>query len=205
MKEKRSGEIYQFRLEHNQGLGYAQLLDFSDMSNISGWIIYIYDQFDVDQKILPSIETITNKSIFIGPLTHCKYPARRGKYAWKYIGKSNRLITTEYPTMKYLKGNRHKDNNWANLYPWFKETGIGSSCRKTQCSYEDIRHLETGVIDTQPSTVTKVTMKRLIDSGVDLREYYNLNDEINKLCFIEIVNTYYPLEKTIQLLNLISN
>jgi len=203
MQAERSGEVYRFRLEHGQGFGYAQLLDFSDLSNISGWIIYVYNRFDRNAKLIPSLESITNKGVFMGPLTHCGYPARRGRYAWKHIGKTDSLITAIYPTKKYLQGNIVKDNNWANLAPWFRAVGIGIGCKKIESSYEEIRSLETGILDTQPSTVTKVTMKRLIDAGANLREYYDLSDEINKSCLVEIVNTYYPLETTLKLLQLL--
>jgi len=203
MKVERSGEIYRFRLEHGQGFGYAQLLDFSDLSNISGWIIYVYNRFDTNGKLIPSLESITNKDIFMGPLTHCGYPARRGRYAWKYIGKTNNLLTSTYPTMKHLRGNITKDNNWANLGPWFQEVGIGISCNQIESSYEEIRNLEIGILDTEPSTVTKVTMKRLIDAGANLREYYDLSDRINEVCLVQIINTYYPLETTCKLLKLL--
>ena len=45
MIEKKSGLVFQLRLQHDLGYCFIQTLDFSDISPFSGKLIYVYDYF----------------------------------------------------------------------------------------------------------------------------------------------------------------
>ncbi|MEM8890692.1 MAG: hypothetical protein AAGD28_22130, partial [Bacteroidota bacterium] len=200
---ERSGEIYQLKLDHDLGFAYAQLLDFSDINNFSGWLVNIYDYYSPASLDEGSIPDIVSSPFSLGPIRLPSYPTRRGKAAWRLIGRSNEKISSELPGSKHLGGNITLDNNWNNLSPWFKVSGQGLDSIQVEYKYSEIRQLETGILNTQPSVVLKVSMKSIIDSGKDVSTYYDLNNTEIRVPFIQLINTYYSLAETKELLKLL--
>lgn len=205
MNIERSGEIYQLRLDFNLGFSYVQLLDFSDVNNFSGWLIYVYNWFETDKNANPTINQIECKSIALGPISMPGYPAKRGKYAWKYIGKTENLIATKLPLFKHLRGHIIKDNNWANLKPWFIQNEAEIDTQDEEVDYSKIRHLETEILNSQPGIATKATMYKIITEGDNVWDYYNLDIIENKILFIQLVNTYFSIDKSLELLGYLQN
>ena len=196
MKKETSGNIYKFQLEHNKGYCYAELLDFSDISDFDGILVQVYD-FGNEEDV--SIDQIKASKIIFGPAPMNKYPNERGRGAWKYIGKSDDYCKTS-PFFKSLRGIIIKDNNWSNLSPWFKIQSFEENSEPIPSDYEAIRYLETKVLNHPDSIRIKLTMMKIIKDREKVSDYYDLDDRGELNMYLQIVNTYYSKEKAEELL-----
>lgn len=81
-----------FQTSPAEGYAYAELLDFSDVSEFDGILIKVFEHVDkkVDQGEM-DISEISLSKIRLGPLPVNKYPAIRGKNCWSFLGKGTVL------------------------------------------------------------------------------------------------------------------
>ena len=193
---KNSGKLFQFKLEHDLGYGFAEQYDFSDRSTFDGLSAYVYNLVVKTPKEKYTLEEFRNSGIALGPITLWKYPNVRGTGAWKFLFQTDDLLITKEPPYKSLRALIVKDNNWDNLNPWFKYSNETNFESLDFVPYKEIRGLEQRVMHLPTRMVTKFTMKNLIDKGMQVSEYYDLANEANKFTFLELINTYYPLTKT---------
>jgi len=85
MIKENSGKIYQFKLDHGFGYGFAETYDFSDESDFDGRLIYVYNQIEANEVSDLTIEKIIESGIALGPIRVVSLPSNRGRYASKYI------------------------------------------------------------------------------------------------------------------------
>ena len=201
MKTEYSGNIYSIKLEFDLGLVYAELLDFSDVHDFDGILIQIYNYNDVhNPKTINDIDEIRNLGILFGPVPINKYPSTTGKFAWKLIGKSPDY-SKESPWFKSFRGNLFKENNWNNLNPWFKSKYFDNDSKDIECSYGEVRTLETVILNHQEMIKIKVSMIYLINQGKNVGDYYDLSKIGNRNMFIQLINTYCDNDKVELLLS----
>jgi hypothetical protein len=67
--------------------------------------------------------------------------------------------------------------------------------------YEEVRRLETRILNGPGSLAKKFTMKMLLDKGRRVSEFYDLGELGNRNMYVQLINTYYNLEQTIAFLN----
>ncbi|HEY4285959.1 MAG TPA: hypothetical protein VGN00_02560 [Puia sp.] len=193
-----SGKIYRFALDHDFGYGFAEVYDFTDDSMFDGRYVFAYDRIDADVKKDYSITEIRSNAVAIGPITLYKFPNVRGVGAWKYLFKTDDFLITKQPPYKYLQA-AVCGNNWTES-PWWYKAGPGTNKLPDYIDYEMIRHLETRILNGHTSMATKFTMKYLLDVGKKVSDFYDLSQPGAKNMFVQLVNTYYPLGRTIEFL-----
>jgi len=202
MIEENSGAFFLFKLDFDLGFGFAEAYDFTDCHSADGNIVLIYNRIDRDIKKSYKVEEITSSGIALGPLRMFKYPNSRGIGAWKYLFKHNIFILKEPNITKDAQDLTPLTYDWNILKQWHKS--IWNAKKQPQYGpYSEVRSLETRILNSGSGVVKKATMKNLIDTGEDVAKYYDLSELGNRNMFLQLINTYYPLEKTLKLIELI--
>jgi len=204
MIKDNSGKIYRFKLDHNQGYGFAEIYDFTDIHEFDGRIIYVYNLVDQDAKSEYDLQDIHSSGIAIGPIRIMSFPGTKGKYASKFIGQRNDFLVTEIPITKELNEMIIRESNWNNFELWYRSDNFKNG-DFIFSKYSELRNLETRILSSIVTVATKFTMKILIDNNKDVAEYYDLNEVGNYNMFIQLINTYYSLEKATELLSQTKN
>ncbi len=191
MKTENSGKIYLFKLDHGLGYGFAEVYDFTDISIFDGRYIYVYNKVDIVPQKKYTLDEIRSTGIALGPITSYKFPNIRGIGAWKFLFQTKNLILKKEPVTKSLRGLIIKDHDWNNLKDWYKYPYKGDL---EFVPYEQLRNLETRILNSPVSSLTKFTMKLLIDSGKKISQYYDLTNQGYLFTYLELINTYYSLK-----------
>lgn len=199
MKLESSGNIYKFLLDFDKGSAYAEILDYSDIADFDGILVQVFNYFNKenDEKKI-RIDEIKKCGILFGPAPVNKHPNTKGKGAWLLYGKDDDFDRSP-PLFKSLRGLLIK-NNWANLRPWFIQDRFGGNKQgDIEKNYEDVRNLETMILNHIESIKVKITMMKIIADGEKVADYYDLGVVGNKNLYLQIVNTYYD-KKTAEIL-----
>jgi hypothetical protein len=206
MKLDTSGNIYKIELNFNKGYAFAELLDFSDVSDFDGRLIQVYNLIQKEKTHNEiSIDDIIASGIKFGPVPINKYPNVRGKGAWILYGKNNKFPITA-PLFKHYRGGLF--GNWANLKPWFKDNRFNLNKPENnyiEYDYEEVRGLETLILNHPIMVKEKVTMMVIIDEGGKVGDYYDLKLLGNKNMYFQVVNTYYPKSQAEELIASLEN
>ncbi len=195
MIKENSGKIYQFKLDHDLGFGFAEVYDFTDHSMFDGRLVYVYDKIDKINEKGYRISEIRSSKIGLGPIRLYKFPASRGLHSWKFLFKTDELLITEYPETKELHSLSFKNNDWSKIKTWYKSKRDFKGWIE-YVDYEEIRHLETRIINSPSGVAKEFTMKVILDRNEKVSDYYDLSDLGNKNLFTYLINTYYPLKST---------
>tara|TARA_R110000868_G_C10575404_1_gene738131 strand:- start:50 stop:664 length:615 start_codon:yes stop_codon:yes gene_type:complete len=199
-----SGKIYRFKLDHNFGFGFAEIYDFTDISEFDGKIIYTFNRIDSEEKSDYDLKKITESGISFGPIRTVSFPGTRGKYATKYIGQRTDLMINEIPVTKEYHGLLINENNWDNLTKWYFSDKF-EKLHSNFVNYSELRNLETRILSSIVGIATKLTMKKIIDENKKVSDFYDLRQMGNLNLFVQLINTYYPIELTEKLLTEIKN
>lgn len=195
MKNENSGYIFRFPLEHDLGYGYVEVLDSSD-SGTWEFLAYVYNYFDKGE-ISNDVTKIVETGIYLGPLNITKYPNTKGKNAWKLIGRNVNYIKN-FPPRKSFTGDIGF-YDWSKLHPWryFR----GPQFHFEEVDYEKVRYLEyVNLYTHKDSLPKKVAMKKLIEMGEKVSDYYDFSDLGTRNIFVQVINTYFPQEKVEELI-----
>ena len=199
MIKENSGKIYRFKLDHNFGFGFADIYDFTDFSAFDGRIIYTFNRIDTEEKSKYDLKNITESGISLGPIRSVSFPGARGKYATKYIGQRTDLLIDKIPVTKEFHGVLINENNWDNLKKWYRSDKF-EKLHSNFVNYNELRNLETRVLSSIVGIATKLTMKKIIEENKKISDFYDLSKIENLNLYIQLINTYYPIEKTKKLL-----
>ena len=200
MNRENSGKIFKFKLDHDRGYMYAEFLDFTDKSKFSGNIIYVFSQIDSLNDKPAKIDQIIQTDIVLGPIIISRPPSNRGKGAWKLIGKTPDLLIEALPVFKETKDPLFIEN-WNDISDWAKVHNFDSL--ELVDHYQSVRSLETKILNTKEGISTKATMRGIINDRLDINDFYDMNNLSNRTLFVQLVNTYYSLEETMELLKLL--
>jgi hypothetical protein len=195
MITENSGKIYRFKLDHDLGFGFAEVYDFTDHSMFDGRLVYVYDKIDKINEKEYGISEIRSSKIALGPIRLYKFPASRGLHSWKFLFKTDELLITEFPETKELHKSNPKNNDWSKMNTWYKSQRDFKDWI-VYVDYEEIRHLETRIINSPSGVAKEFTMKAILDRNERVSDYYDLSDLGNKNLFTYLINTYYPLKST---------
>jgi hypothetical protein len=199
MIPENSGKIYRFAMDHGLGYGLSEVYDFTDHSMFDGRYAYVYNKIDSTVAREYNMDAIRATGIALGPITFYKFPNVRGIGAWKYLFQTADFLLTERPPSKELRGMHQKNDNWAELGDWY-QAPYDMKKMPSYVPYEQVRHLETRILNGPGSVVKKFSMKTLIDNGKRVSDYYDLTQLGTKNMYVQLINTYYPLTRTIELL-----
>jgi hypothetical protein len=201
MIAENSGKVYRFKLDHNLGFGFAEVYDFTDLSMFDGRVVYVYNRHDGETKSSYELSEIQRTGIALGPIRLNQFPNVKGLHAWKFLFQTNHLLIQELPEYKILQGLELQETNWDDFKgKWYSSKDNISKGLPTYVDYEKVRHLETRILNSTTGVVKKFTMKVILDRGEKVSDYYDLADTGNKFMFLQLVNTYYPLQKTLEFL-----
>lgn len=195
MITENSGKIYRFKLDHDLGFGFAEVYDFTDHSMFDGRLVYVYDKIDKINEKGYGISEIRSSKIALGPIRLYKFPASRGLHSWKFLFKTDELLITEFPETKELHKSSPQNNDWSKIKTWYKSKRDFKDWI-VYVDYEEIRHLETRIINSPSGVAKEFTMKVILDRNEKVSDYYDLSDLGNKNLFTYLINTYYPLKST---------
>lgn len=204
MIKENSGKIYRIRLEHNQGFAFVETYDFTDISEFDGRILYVYNLIKSEIETAYNLIDIKESGIGIGPIRMMHFPGTRGKYASKLIGQNTELLISKIPTTKELNSPIINEINWNNFEHWYS-SDYEEKVDLEFINYSKVRNMETRILASIVCVTKKTTMKKLIDEEKEISNYYDLSEIGNFNLFVQLVNTYYPLEKTIELTKDIKN
>ena len=204
MIKENSGKIYRVKLDHNFGFGFAEIYDFTDFSEFDGRIIYTFNRIDPEEKSDYDLKQITESGISLGPIRSVSLPGTRGIYATKYIGQRTNFLINEIPVTKEFHGLLNDENNWNNLKKWYRSDKF-EKLHSNIVSYNELRSLETRILSSIVGISTKLTMKKIIDENRKVSDFYDLSEMKNLNLFVQLINTYYPLEKMEKLLTEINS
>jgi hypothetical protein len=202
MIEENSGKFFRFKLDFNLGFGFAEAYDFTDIHSADGSMVFVYNRIDKETQKSYKLEEITSSGIALGPIRLISYPNSRGVGAWKYLFKHDKFILEEPNITKSAQDLVPWVYDWNTLKRWHKSSW-NSEGLPEYVPYSEVRSLETRIINTNLSVVKKATMKWLIDAGEDIARYYDLSELSSRNMFLQLINTYYPLEKAKELIGLI--
>lgn len=187
-----------FKLDHDLGFGYAEYYDFTDIRVFDGRFVFIYNLIDSKPAKQLDLNRLTASGIALGPIALYKEINTRGKWAWKKLGKTNTYLLENWPVTKDLRGHPFKTWNWNDLDKWYIRSDDHDPLEYVP--YEKVRRYETLALMSHPGVATEFSMKRLIDLGKKVNDYYNLNEFGNQIKFVQLINTYYPLETASELI-----
>lgn len=202
MVEENSGKFFRFRLDFDLGFGFAEAYDFTDIHSADGSMVFVYNRIDKEIKKSYNLEEITSSGIALGPIRLISYPNSRGVGAWKYLFKHDNFVLEEPNITKSAQDLAPWGYDWNTAKRWHKSNWDPKGLPQ-YVPYSEVRSLETRIINSTSGIVKKVTMKKLIDEGKDLTKYYDLSELGTRNMFLQLINTYYPLEKTKELIELI--
>jgi hypothetical protein len=174
MIAENSGKIYRFTMNHGLGYGFSEVYDFTDDSMFDGRYGYAYNRRDEGILAEYSMNEIRSSGVALGPITFYKFPNVRGIGAWKYLFQTSDFLISERPTSKALQGMHNRNDNWAEMKEWFRWP-YDLKQKRIFVPYEEVRYLETGILNGPGSVVEKFTMKNM---------------------YVQLINTYYTLEQT---------
>lgn len=202
MIEENSGKFFRFKLDFDLGFGFAEAYDFTDIGSADGNIVFVYNRIDDKANRSYKVEEITSTGISLGPIRLMSYPNIRGVGAWKYLFKHYNFIIEEPNVTKDAQDLTPLVTDWNTLKRWHK-SDWDKQGRPEYVPYSEIRSLETRILNSTIGVVKKTTMKKLIDEGKNVADYYDLSQIGNRNMFLQLINSYYPLERTKKLIELI--
>ncbi|MEW7289944.1 hypothetical protein [Aquimarina sp. 2304DJ70-9] len=200
MIKENSGKIFRFKLDHNLGFGFAEIYDFTDISEFDGRLIYVFNLIDKEEKSKYDLKEIIESGISLGPIRSVSFPGTRGKYASKYIGQRTDLLINKIPKTKEFQGILINETNWNNLTKWYRSDKFEQLDSRFM-NYSELRNLETRTLSSISGISTKFTMKKIIDENKKVSDFYDLSQRGNLNLFVQLINTYYPIEITEKLLS----
>jgi hypothetical protein len=204
MIEENSGKFFRFKLDFDMGFGFAEAYDFTDINSADGSIVFVYNRIDKEIKKTYKLEELTSSGIALGPIRLFRYPNSRGTGAWKFLMKHGNFIIEEPNITKDAQDLTPLVYNWDTLKSWHtSDYGMRESPRYV--SYNEVRSLETRIMNSTTGVVKKMTMKKLIGEEKSVSQYYDLTESGNRNMFLQLINTYYPLDKAKQLIELLSS
>jgi len=203
MIRENSGKFFRFKLDFGLGYGFAEVYDFSDEYPVDGNIVFVYKRIDEEIKKNYNSSEITSSGIGLGPITLAGHPNSRGVGAWKYLFKSDTFLIEERPITKDAQDLNPLIYNWDTLKQWHK-SDWDTKRGPIYVRHNDVRSLETRIINSTSGVVKKTTMKKIIDEDKNLVKYYDLSELGNRNMFLQLINTYYSADKTEGLIGLIS-
>lgn len=202
MITENSGKFFRFKLDFDLGYGFAEVYDFTDVHSADGIIVFVYNRVDRDVKKYYKQTEITESRIALGPITLFRYPNSRGIGAWKYLFQSDSFLINERPIRKCAQDLTPWIYDWNTLKRWHK-SDWNTKEGPVYVPHHELRSMETGILNSTDGVVIKATMKKLIDQGLSIADYYDLTKVGNRNMYVQLINTYYPLEKTEQLIGAI--
>jgi hypothetical protein len=194
-----SGVLYRFKLDFNLGYGFAEYYDFTDVSTFDGHLVFVYNRIDANEQKQYVPTEITSSGIGLGPIHLYEKPNTKGKGAWKQIGQANSFIMDSWPITKSAPDLVPWVHNWNTLQRWHT-SGWHPKEGPVYVPYHEVRSLETRILNSTLSIVKKATMKKLIYEGKNVADYYDLSQLGTCNSYVQLINTYYPLEVTEQLI-----
>ena len=198
-----SGKIYAIPLDFGYGFLFAEISDFSEISEFDGILAKVYNYRVNELSVDIPIDDIVSSGLLLFPMPMGKYPATRGKYAWKLWGENPAHDYTP-PIFKSYRGVL-KAKNWSALTPWFKQSPFTENFYDEKCVYDEVRHLETMKLNHQDLIKIKCTMRLFINDGKAVSNFYNLAEMGYRNMYVQVVNTYYDLEKANELLTVVDD
>jgi hypothetical protein len=165
-------------------------------------MVFVYNRVDKEIKKTYKLDEITYSGIALGPIRLFSYPNSRRVGAWKYLFKHDNFIIEEPNITKDAQGLAPWVYDWNTLKRWHKSDWDPKGLPE-YVPYSEVRLMETRIINSTSGVVKKATMKKLIDGGEDVTKYYDLSELGSRNVFVQLINTYYPLEKAKELIELI--
>jgi hypothetical protein len=202
MIEENSGKFFRFKLDFDLGFGFAEAYDFTDIHSADGSIVFVYNRVDKDIKKSYKLEEITSSGIALGPIRLFRYPNSRGIGAWKYLFKQDNFIIEEPNITKDAQDLTPLVYNWDTLRRWHT-SDYGMKESPCYVPYSELRSLETRIMNSTTGVVKKFTMKKLIDEEKNVAHYYDLSELGSRNMVLQLINTYYSLEKAKEIIELI--
>lgn len=192
-----SGKCYRFPLEHNLGFGYAETLDYTDITKFSGKIIFSYDIFQKKHESPIPLEEIRNYSKLISFHPLLSFPNIKGRDSWQLVGQA---IYLKEPEIIFKDiSSILKNDDWSSLWGWhtytnFKQIG-------PIVPYESVRKFELPTLYEKKAIQIRSTFHVLLSNEIDIKTFYDLKNNYLKRLYVEHLNTSLPKEKSNSLLS----
>lgn len=186
-----NGSILEFKVPLNLGFAYCKILDFRYIREIDGVLAKVFDY--ITEKPIKDIQILRDKDYLFGARRLYDLPNTRGKGAWKFKGV---LISDDdkvIPDFKYS----HKSAPWiddSTVDHWQVVRNI-NEYSKEFCTYDQIKHLENTVVDSQRSIEIRTAMEYYRINNLNLEQDFDLQNPVNAGFYQTMINV--PIYSTI--------
>ncbi len=185
-----SGSILEFKVTKGLGYGYCKILDFRYLRKLDGVLAQVYDYL-VDEP-LRDITILDKKEWLFGARRLSDVPNTKGKGAWKFKGV---LISEDHliPDFKYAPLASPFIDDESIIDKWYVVENIKDS--KGPCTYEQVKHLEDTIIDTQVGIEIRTAMEYYRINNWNIEKDFDFEDLSNANTYRLMVNV--PIYQTI--------
>jgi hypothetical protein len=192
-----TSKIYKLKLDHNCGEMFAIIDDLTNVSEFDGRVVSVFllDRLRKSVKIKSD-----QKDSVLGPFLLYKMPSKRSNKNWEFIENSDCLYSS-IPNTKETNNKLMGQPDWSGVSKWYINGDVYDEFNNIKFfEYEEVRRLESQILQTPNGICIKATMFQLIKSGKDVWEYYDIKDLGNRNLFEELINTYFQQNKVVELL-----
>ena len=171
----KQGSIIEFPLEHNLGFGYGKLILFPDTTRGCD-VFRVYDFFS-KEPFQEDIQMFSTIDYFVNPMIIFGSFRVRGQGKAKILGQLPlKPIEVNIPHfMQGLQIDFFKEQKLEELEGWFvvKDFSVNAYIKTT---YENVKHLGEWHHSKPAYIIPFVTMMYLKKQGLNILDYYDLND-----------------------------
>lgn len=186
-----SGSILEFKIPQELGFGYCKILDFRSIREIDGVLAKVFDY--IVGTPLTDITLLREKDWLFGARRLSGLPNTRGKGAWKFKGVLISEDDTIIPDFRDSPKSSPLIEDESTIHDWFAIKNLTS--RSKGCHYDQVKHLENTVINTQQTIEIRTAMEIYRQNGKDPKDYFDLEDLSNWNTYHSLINV--PIYKTI--------
>ena len=200
-----TGNVYKVRLGFEMGFAYAQVVEFSGVE-FDGRLLYILSSSDdLDSPCSDLDEELEGAFVELGPFFMSEWPRVARQSPWRMLGCASMIAPSAWPpTKRSRRSVSLLTGDWSLVPDWYAVAGVGLETAARQVSsYEEVRSLETRILQTPSGVRDKATMYRMIQSGMNVQDAFELRDRRVKNLYEQLVNTYFSAKDAGALLSVI--
>lgn len=187
MKKKTffTGAVFQFYIREVDRFAYCKFFDFKHISPFHGLLAKVFDHFTDENAA--TLHELSGVDWLFGAKSMNAWPGLRKESGWRYLGMLNSALDDEIPVFKDVQSFPYlvEDNN--SIGPWFPVFNFHT--RGKECSYDEVRHLETENLKTSLSLALRTGMEYCRKHNIEISRLYNLNDDAVKYAYWDMINT----------------
>ncbi len=187
-----TGSVFQFYVPEIKKYAFCKFFDFRHLSGFHGLLAQVFDKFsDTDDNAIDDLKTC---DWLFGPRSIHRWPNLRKDSGWEYLGILNSPNDDIVPDFKSAQTFDKIVLDESKVGPWYPIHNLTE--RGSNCDYECVKHLEQIILTVSSlGLVWRTGMEYCRISGLEVKDYYDLNDESIRSVYLQMINV--PIYKDI--------